>query len=105
MTTKVLIVLAALTLCCCISSLQASPIQGCLCIRTTSASIPARVIKKVEVIPVSGRCRRTEIIVTRKNGSNVCVDPNGKWARNMLNTLNRQSTTDNTTLSSTSVIN
>ncbi|XP_060889992.1 interleukin-8-like [Labrus mixtus] len=85
MTSTQLIIMT--TLCFCIVSLQASPRSGCLCIRTTSSYIPVRVIDRIEVIPVTGYCRWTEVIVTRKNGSKVCADPNGKWAEAVLHTL------------------
>uniref|UniRef100_A0A3Q3E3G3 C-X-C motif chemokine 10-like n=1 Tax=Labrus bergylta TaxID=56723 RepID=A0A3Q3E3G3_9LABR len=71
---------------------SASPSSGCFCIRTTLSSIPVRVIDKIEVIPVSGYCRWTEVIVTKKNGSKVCADPNGKWAKSILHTLLKRKT-------------
>ncbi|XP_051277721.1 interleukin-8 [Dicentrarchus labrax] len=79
MTTKPLLLLAALTLFCYISTLHAFPRSGCSCIRTTSNTIPLRVIKKIEVIPISGHCRWIEIIITRRNGSKVCVSPTASW--------------------------
>ncbi|KAG7237135.1 hypothetical protein INR49_032771 [Caranx melampygus] len=60
MTLKPLLLLAALTLCCCITALH-----GCKCMRPTSNRIPLKAIKKIEVLPISGQCRWTEIIVTR----------------------------------------
>uniref|UniRef100_A0A3Q3GXY3 Interleukin-8-like n=1 Tax=Labrus bergylta TaxID=56723 RepID=A0A3Q3GXY3_9LABR len=67
--------------------LGSSPGSGCFCIRTTSAPIPVRVISRIEVIPASGHCRQIEIIVTRKNGSKVCADPNGKWGKFVIRIL------------------
>ncbi|XP_020514806.1 interleukin-8 [Labrus bergylta] len=86
MTSTRLIVMTTLTLCF-IVGLQASPGSGCFCIRTTSAPIPVRVISRIEVIPASGHCRQIEIIVTRKNGSKVCADPNGKWGKFVIRIL------------------
>ncbi|XP_060895335.1 C-X-C motif chemokine 10 [Labrus mixtus] len=86
MTSTRLIVMTTLTLCF-IVGLQASPRSGCFCIRTTPAFIPVRIIDKIEVIPVSGHCRRTEIIVTRRNGSKVCADLNSKWGKAVSRTL------------------
>ncbi|XP_070689651.1 C-X-C motif chemokine 10-like isoform X2 [Pempheris klunzingeri] len=89
MTTKpLLLLLAALTLCCCITSLQAYP-RACLCLRTTSTPIRPQAIEKIEVIPISGKCRRIEIIVTRRNGSRVCVTPTAKWVIMLLSRLQR----------------
>ncbi|XP_041792536.1 C-X-C motif chemokine 13 [Chelmon rostratus] len=93
MMTKPLLLLAALTLCCCITTLHAAPRQFCLCIRTTSAPIPLRVIKKIEVHPISGRCPRTEVIITRNNNSKVCVNPGAVWVNGLLRNLQNKSVT------------
>ncbi|XP_041854891.1 C-X-C motif chemokine 10 [Melanotaenia boesemani] len=87
---KPLLLLAALLLCCCISSLQAFPRQGCNCIRTVSSPVPLRTIMKVEVVPPSGRCRWVERIITRKNGSKVCIDPKATWFPQLLSLLEKQ---------------
>ncbi|GAA6223731.1 C-X-C motif chemokine 13 isoform X1 [Lates japonicus] len=95
---KPLLFLAALTLCCCIATLHASPRNGwCSCIRTVPRVIPRGAIKKIEVMPISGRCRRTEIIVTRKDGYRVCVDPKAKWINDMLTSLPRTDEASNST--------
>ncbi|XP_034072506.1 permeability factor 2-like [Gymnodraco acuticeps] len=86
MMTKATLLLSALMLCCCIASLQAFPRERCMCIRTIS-SMPVRVIKRIEVIPISGHCRRTEIIVTRRNGSQVCVNPAVNWVYVLISNL------------------
>ncbi|KAF1389609.1 hypothetical protein PFLUV_G00075220 [Perca fluviatilis] len=100
MTTKPLLLLAALTFCFCIASLHAR----CICIQTISTVIPYRAIKKIEVIPISGNCRRTEIIVTTRKGSRVCVDPTVQWVNDLLRSfrntnVNSKSTTVSTTAS------
>ncbi|XP_034451330.1 alveolar macrophage chemotactic factor [Hippoglossus hippoglossus] len=86
---KPLLLLAALTLCCCITSLHAFRRRGCHCIRTTTEEVPAKCIKKIEVFAVSGQCRRTEILITRKNGYKVCVDPEVDWVLSLLQKLQR----------------
>ncbi|XP_074495571.1 C-X-C motif chemokine 13 [Sebastes fasciatus] len=90
MMTKPLLLLAALTLCCCISSMDALQRNGCRCIRTSPNSIPRRIIRKIEVIPISGHCRRTEIIITRRNGFTVCVDPSAVWVKVLLRNLQNE---------------
>ncbi|CAJ1069795.1 hypothetical protein NQZ68_028215 [Xyrichtys novacula] len=102
--TKPLLLLAALTLCC-IASLQAFPRQGCSCRQTLSIPIPLRVIKRIEVIPASGQCRWTEIIVTRRNGSRVCVNPKMEWVNDLLSDVQRKLNSSSSTVSATSVIN
>uniref|UniRef100_A0A3Q1EKJ3 C-X-C motif chemokine n=1 Tax=Acanthochromis polyacanthus TaxID=80966 RepID=A0A3Q1EKJ3_9TELE len=64
-------------------------VNRCRCIRTVPGPIPRRVIKRIEVIPPSGRCRRTEILIFRRNGPIVCVDPEAKWFQKFLENLQR----------------
>ncbi|XP_075903403.1 C-X-C motif chemokine 2 [Nelusetta ayraudi] len=77
--TKSLLLLAALTLCCCMASLHAFSGPSCQCLWTSPRRIPLRLIRKIEITPITGGCRRTEAIITRKNGSKVCVDPTVPW--------------------------
>uniref|UniRef100_A0A667YC44 Chemokine interleukin-8-like domain-containing protein n=1 Tax=Myripristis murdjan TaxID=586833 RepID=A0A667YC44_9TELE len=78
MSIKPRLLLAAVALCCIITS-SAMGITGrrhrCICLQTTKRLIPLRDIKKIEVTPPGGNCRQVEIIVTRNNGSPVCIDP------------------------------
>ncbi|RVE68714.1 hypothetical protein OJAV_G00094450 [Oryzias javanicus] len=78
-----------LILCCFyITSLHAAFSRGgCICLKVTSAPVPARMVKKVEVIPPTGRCRKTEIIITRRTGSRLCADPKAKWLQDLLSTF------------------
>ncbi|XP_042343864.1 C-X-C motif chemokine 2 [Plectropomus leopardus] len=101
MTTKPLLLLAALTFCCCIASMHAF-VGRCHCIRTSSRTIPIQLIKKIEVHPISGHCRWTEIIVTKKKGSKVCVDPNAKWVNNLLTKLQSKNKKPESTAASAS---
>ncbi|XP_049906852.1 C-X-C motif chemokine 13 [Epinephelus moara] len=104
MTTKPLLLLVALTLCCCIASLQARQAGRCQCAGTTSNVVPVRIIKKIEVFPITGYCRRIEVVVTRKNDSRVCVKPNAEWVNNLLKRLqskNQNSTAKPSTAAST----
>ncbi|KAM4576433.1 C-X-C motif chemokine 13-like isoform 1-T1 [Odontesthes bonariensis] len=87
---KPLIILAALTLFCCITTLHAASWSGCRCIRTVSKPVPLGVIDKIEVIPPSGRCRRVERIIYRKNGSKVCINPNAEWFLGFLRAMDRR---------------
>ncbi|KAF7205296.1 C-X-C motif chemokine 13 [Nothobranchius furzeri] len=76
---KQLIVLAALSLCCCFSILHASSRSGCRCLRTISQPVRHNAVAKIEVTPPSGRCRWTERIIYRKRGPKVCISPDAKW--------------------------
>uniref|UniRef100_A0A3P8TQ93 C-X-C motif chemokine n=1 Tax=Amphiprion percula TaxID=161767 RepID=A0A3P8TQ93_AMPPE len=83
------LLLIALIFCCCISRLDAGCVLRCRCIRTVSHLVPAQTVKKIEVIPVSNHCHRTEILITKRNGSIVCVDPEARWFPELLKTLQR----------------
>lgn len=88
---------------------------GCRCLRTKRNLVPLTVIKKIEVFPISGYCRRVEIMwvsvwfsihqkasvlypvtrnhscdtyihrLTRRNGSKICIEPNERWLKDLLN--------------------
>ncbi|CAK6979608.1 C-X-C motif chemokine 10-like [Scomber scombrus] len=94
MTTKPQLFLVALILCCSFAAVHGSPRGRCYCLRTFSKRVLVQTIKKVEVIPISGHCRRIEIIVTRKNDSKVCVDPNAYWLDSMLDFLKKKTMND-----------
>ncbi|XP_022065927.1 C-X-C motif chemokine 13 isoform X2 [Acanthochromis polyacanthus] len=96
---KTLLLLVALMFCCCISRLDAVSVNRCRCFRTVIRPVPAEVVKRIEVIPASGSCRRTEILIFRRSGSIVCVDPEAKWFPELLETLQRR----NSPLSSTAL--
>ncbi|XP_040010501.1 growth-regulated alpha protein [Xiphias gladius] len=98
---KPLLLLAAVTLCCCITTLHAIPRRGCRCMRTTSQGIPVRAIRKIEVIPISGHCRQTEIIITRKNNHKVCINPEAKWVNELLRNLQKKNGASDITNQST----
>ncbi|XP_007547501.1 C-X-C motif chemokine 2 isoform X1 [Poecilia formosa] len=85
---KSVILLVALTLFCCIPELHASKL-GCRCIKTTSQRVALRTVAKVEVTPPSGRCRRSERVVIRKNGSKVCISSEASWFPEFLSKLNQ----------------
>lgn len=55
--------------------------KTCLCIGTIPK--PIRPITSAVIHPVSGYCRREELIVTYKRGGRACVDPAGIWARRL----------------------
>ncbi|XP_005730621.1 C-X-C motif chemokine 10 [Pundamilia nyererei] len=100
---KPLLLLVALTFCCCIASLHGFPINTCRCRRTVANPIPPRAVKKIEVTPASGHCPRTEITITVRNGNRICVDPEAKWFPGLLNTLQKKRgppTAEQTTVSS-----
>ncbi|XP_053180873.1 C-X-C motif chemokine 10-like [Scomber japonicus] len=94
MTTKSLLLLVALILCCTFAAVHGSPSGRCYCLRTSSKPFPVHTIKKVEVIPISGNCRWKQIIVTKKNDKKFCIDPNVSWLDSLFNFLKRKNTND-----------
>ncbi|XP_078258415.1 interleukin-8-like [Rhinoraja longicauda] len=67
----------------CAIAAQGIPILGangrCQCTGTSSKVIPRNAIRSLKFIPRGSHCENAEIIVTRKNGKKVCVDPEAKW--------------------------
>ncbi|NP_001290272.1 C-X-C motif chemokine 13 precursor [Larimichthys crocea] len=93
MMTKPLLLLTAVIL----ASLIASPGMGCRCKGTISTPIKPRVIVKIEILPISGHCRRTEIIVARRNGSKICLNPAATATNELLQNLQKRNGTISTT--------
>ncbi|GCB65518.1 hypothetical protein scyTo_0004808 [Scyliorhinus torazame] len=61
------------------------PIPGtqgrCRCPQTSSIPINPRYIKSLKYIPKGSHCETLEIIVTMKNRSMICVNPNANWVK------------------------
>ncbi|XP_030622215.1 interleukin-8 [Chanos chanos] len=69
----------------------------CRCVRTTSSFIHPRQYKKIEILPVGANCRRTEILILKKNNNTVCVNPDAKWVKKVINRfVNRSENTQGT---------
>ncbi|XP_030579576.1 C-X-C motif chemokine 13-like [Archocentrus centrarchus] len=82
-----LLLLAALTFCC---FLHGFHINACRCKSTTLRQVPPQMVRKIEVTPLSGHCRRTEIIITTRTGNKICINPEAKWFPGLLNTLQKK---------------
>ncbi|KAM4708984.1 interleukin-8-like [Discoglossus pictus] len=59
----------------------------CQCLQTHSSFIPLREIKSVELIPAGPNCEIVEVILTKKSGVLVCLDPNAPWVQKIINRL------------------
>ncbi|XP_024293897.1 C-X-C motif chemokine 13 [Oncorhynchus tshawytscha] len=81
--------LVVLTLCC-IAALHAFPMGGfaprltCRCIRTSPAFISPTRFHKLEILPAGAHCSRMEMIVTKKDKTIVCVNPEAKWINKVI---------------------
>lgn len=92
---------------------------GCHCLGTHRGQIPRHMIKKIEIVPISGHCRRPEIMwvrvcflihemspvlypvprthsrdtflgrLTRRNGSKICINPNQAWFKLLLRQMQK----------------
>ncbi|KAJ8005594.1 hypothetical protein DPEC_G00119560 [Dallia pectoralis] len=86
--------LVALTLCS-LTVIQAFPMDDfaqikCRCIRTSSNFIPTRQFQRLEIVPAGAHCRYTEIIITKKDNSIVCVTPGVKWIDRVISDLQKK---------------
>ncbi|XP_051540717.1 C-X-C motif chemokine 13 [Myxocyprinus asiaticus] len=83
------LLLAAVTICC-FTTLLAVSMEGftsnnkCHCLTTTATIIPSRFFKRIEILPPGAHCRKTEILITKKDNKIVCVDPEAKWINNVV---------------------
>ncbi|KAG9345516.1 hypothetical protein JZ751_008660 [Albula glossodonta] len=62
----------------------------CTCISTHGKFIPLRHIHNLELIPAGAHCGKPEVIFTVKGGKTtkkVCVNPEAKWVKNMINLM------------------
>uniref|UniRef100_A0A3B3UT07 C-X-C motif chemokine ligand 13 n=1 Tax=Poecilia latipinna TaxID=48699 RepID=A0A3B3UT07_9TELE len=84
---KAVFLLVALTLFCCIPELHGEQILSDFYLFRYLRFILT--VAKVEVTPPSGRCRRSERVVIRKNGSKVCISPEASWFPEFLSKLNQ----------------
>ncbi|XP_069832857.1 interleukin-8-like [Dendropsophus ebraccatus] len=63
----------------------------CQCINVARPEKPIKGMKSLELIPSGPHCKNTEVIITLKNGSSVCVDPSTPWLEKIIkNQLERQ---------------
>ncbi|XP_062874197.1 C-X-C motif chemokine 10 isoform X2 [Trichomycterus rosablanca] len=78
------------TLLCCFATIFAFPermVQHCLCLKTTNVKMNMRQFQSIEILPARGSCPRTEVIITRKDKSKVCVNPKAKWIQEIIDEL------------------
>ncbi|NP_001134571.1 C-X-C motif chemokine 13 precursor [Salmo salar] len=98
--------LVVLTLCC-FAALHAFPMGGfaprrtCRCIRTSSAFISPMRFHKLEILPAGSHCSRIEIIVTKKDKTIVCVNPEARWINKVIALLQRNKASAGVPISTT----
>ncbi|XP_041082701.1 interleukin-8-like [Polyodon spathula] len=53
----------------------------CQCIEKESRFIHPRQIQNVELFPSGPHCKDAEVIATMKSGHQICLDPNARWVK------------------------
>ncbi|XP_018970307.1 C-X-C motif chemokine 13-like [Cyprinus carpio] len=82
--------LLAATAACCFTTLFALPMDGvatnrnCQCVTTSSSIIPTRLFQRIEILPPGAHCRKTEILITKKDNKTVCINPEAQWIKKIL---------------------
>ncbi|XP_068797043.1 alveolar macrophage chemotactic factor-like isoform X2 [Struthio camelus] len=59
----------------------------CHCIQTAKGLMSPKHVAKVEIIPKGPHCHTLEIIATLKNSQQVCLDPQAKWVKMIINKI------------------
>ncbi|XP_074848125.1 alveolar macrophage chemotactic factor-like [Carettochelys insculpta] len=67
-----------------------SSYKNCRCTKLTSDFIHPKKYESIEIIPLGGTCRTTEIILKLKTGKSVCVNPRSPWIKRVLANLQNQ---------------
>ncbi|KAM4710335.1 interleukin-8-like [Discoglossus pictus] len=65
----------------------------CRCVATSSAFIHPVHFKNVELIPKGPSCENVEVIVTLKNGKEICLEPTAPWVQKIINRILESSKT------------
>ncbi|XP_032640376.1 C-X-C motif chemokine 13-like [Chelonoidis abingdonii] len=64
--------------------------KSCRCTKQTSDFISPRRYESIEIIPLGGACRTTEIILKLKTGQKLCVNPKAPWMQKLLTRIRNQ---------------
>ncbi|XP_073511352.1 interleukin-8-like [Phyllobates terribilis] len=68
-------------------SAKAASELRCQCINVEKPEKPIKGMKSLELLPSGPHCKNTEVIITLKSGSRVCVDPSAPWVEKLIKTL------------------
>uniref|UniRef100_A0A663MS37 C-X-C motif chemokine n=1 Tax=Athene cunicularia TaxID=194338 RepID=A0A663MS37_ATHCN len=59
----------------------------CHCIQTVRGLMLPKHLANVEIIPKGPHCNVVEIIATLKNSQQICLDPQAKWVKMIINRI------------------
>ncbi|XP_032836487.1 alveolar macrophage chemotactic factor-like [Petromyzon marinus] len=75
----------------------------CTCVSSTSERISPRLFRRLEILPPSFSCAKTQLIVDLANSLQICLDPQAPWVRKYLSrVLLQRSKANHGTTSTTS---
>ncbi|KAK3538781.1 hypothetical protein QTP86_015906, partial [Hemibagrus guttatus] len=60
------------------------PEERCSCLKKTVNRINTRLFQRMEIVPAGPHCLKTEIIITLKDRSVVCVEPEAGWIQKVI---------------------
>ncbi|XP_049646262.1 C-X-C motif chemokine 13 [Suncus etruscus] len=61
----------------------------CQCMKISRSFIPSHEIKQVQIFPPGNGCPKEEIILVKKKGKPVCLNPQVKWIQRILKSLRK----------------
>uniref|UniRef100_A0A674IHB6 C-X-C motif chemokine n=1 Tax=Terrapene triunguis TaxID=2587831 RepID=A0A674IHB6_9SAUR len=59
----------------------------CHCLQTVSGLISPKHLVHVEIIPKGPQCGTVEVIATLKTSQQICLDPEAKWVKMIINRI------------------
>ncbi|XP_053920992.1 C-X-C motif chemokine 5-like [Cuculus canorus] len=59
----------------------------CHCIHTVTGVMLPKYLASVEIIPKGPHCNTVEIVATLKNSQQICLDPQAKWVKMVINRI------------------
>ncbi|XP_074922454.1 alveolar macrophage chemotactic factor-like [Chelonoidis abingdonii] len=63
----------------------------CQCLQTVSGLVSPKLLVRVEIIPKGPQCSTVEVIATLKTSQQICLDPQAKWVKMIINRILRSS--------------
>ncbi|XP_030421091.1 alveolar macrophage chemotactic factor-like [Gopherus evgoodei] len=63
----------------------------CQCLQTVSGLVSPKLLVHVEIIPKGPQCSTVEVIAKLKTSQQICLDPQAKWVKMIINRILRSS--------------
>ncbi|XP_044873291.1 alveolar macrophage chemotactic factor-like [Mauremys mutica] len=63
----------------------------CQCLQTVPGLVSPKLLVHVEIIPKGPQCSTMEVIATLKRSQQICLDPQAKWVKMIINRILRSS--------------